>query len=70
MKVFAMIRTLVPVEIEVDDKFQPLAQEVYANEYKLRGELLEQAEKVLSEAGIANAVFSVESVDGIQMAEW
>lgn len=69
MKVLAMVRTLVPVEIEVDNKFQPLTQPG-ANEYKLRGELLEEAERVLSEARIANAVFSVESVDGIQMAEW
>lgn len=78
MKVIAMIRTTVPVEIEVDDKFKALAEmtpdEMTPDELweadELSSELLEQAEEKLPENGYWAELISVETTDGLSLAEW
>lgn len=73
MKVIAMVHTTVPMEIEVDDKFQPLTQwEALPDEEEeqLSSELLEAAAKALPETDYYLEVCSVESLDGVTMAEW
>lgn len=73
MKVIAMVHTTVPMEIEVDDKFQSLTQwEALPDEEeeKLSDELLEVAEKALPETGYYQEISCVEALDGTTMAEW
>lgn len=73
MKVIAMVHTTVPMEIEVDDKFQPLTQwEALPSEEEeeLSSELLQAAEDALPETGYYQVVTCVESLDGTTMAEW
>ena len=73
MKVIAMVRTTVPMEIEVDDKFQALVEMTpdelwYADE--LTTELLEEAETKLPDTGYCGEVMSVETTDGLPLADW
>lgn len=68
-----MVATVVPVEIEVDDKFQPLTQ--YGTlppdeEDKLSSELLQVADELLPENGYFQEVHSVKSLDNVTMVEW
>ena len=73
MKVIAMVHTTVPMEVEVDDKFQPLTQFgmlPYEVEEELSSELLGAAAKALPETGYYQEVCLVESLDGAVMAEW
>jgi hypothetical protein len=73
MKVIATVHTTVPMEIEVDDKFQPLTQwEALPDEEEeqLSSELLLAAAKALPETGYYQEISSVESLDGDTMAEW
>lgn len=71
MKVIAMVHTTVPIEIEVDDKFLPLTKnENFPEEEELSSELLEAAGKALPENGYFQEVSTVESLDGVLMAEW
>lgn len=73
MKVIAMVRTTVPVEIEVDDKFKALAEmtpdELWEAD-ELSTELLEQAETKLPDTGYWAEVVSVETTDGLPLADW
>lgn len=73
MKVIAMVRTTVPVEIEVDDKFQPLTE--WGNLPLEEGEalsfeLLQVADESLPDTGYWQEVMSVETLDGTTMADW
>lgn len=73
MKVIAMVHTTVPMEIEVDDKFQPLTQwEALPTEKEeeLSSQLLLAAAQALPETGYYQEVSFVESLDGTVMAEW
>lgn len=71
MKVIAMVHTTVPMEIEVDDKFLPLAKDAsFPEEEELSSELLEVAGEALPESAYFQELSLVKSLDDVIMAEW
>lgn len=73
MKVIAMVRTTVPMEIEVDDKFQALVEmtpDELWDAHELTTELLEEAGAKLPDTDYLAEVMSVETTDGLPLADW